>query len=50
MKTFDRELTRKWNANPDTAGMAGANGYIAGRKVLDKLIVAVEAYGKAKGW
>jgi len=50
MKTFDRELTRKWNANPDTAGMAGANGYIAGQKVLDKLIAAVEAYGKAKGW
>jgi hypothetical protein len=50
MKTFDRELTRKWNANPDTAGMAGSNGYIAGQKVLDKLIAAVEGYGKTKGW
>jgi hypothetical protein len=50
MKIFDRELTRKWNANPDTAGVAGSNGYIAGQKVLDKLIAAVEAYGKAKGW
>jgi len=50
MKTFDRDLTRKWNAVPDTAGQAGANGYIAGQKVLDKLIAAVEAYGKKKGW
>ncbi|HSR96436.1 MAG TPA: hypothetical protein VLM79_05155 [Kofleriaceae bacterium] len=50
MKTFDRDLTRKWNAVPDTPGQAGANGYIAGQKVLDTLIAAVEAYGKKKGW
>lgn len=50
MKTFDRELTRKWNAVPDSPGEAGANGYIAGQKILDKLIAAVQAYGKAKGW
>jgi hypothetical protein len=50
MKTFDRELTRKWNAVPDSPGLAGANGYTAGQKVLDKLIAAVEAYAKTKGW
>jgi hypothetical protein len=50
MKTFDRELTRKWNAVPDTPGQAGANGYIAGQKVLNGLISAVQAYGKTKGW
>jgi hypothetical protein len=50
MKTFDRELTRKWNAVPDTPGLAGANGYIAGQKVLNGLIAAVQAYGTTKGW
>lgn len=50
MKTFDRELTRKWNAVPDTPGQAGANGYIAGQKILNGLISAVQAYGRTKGW
>lgn len=50
MKTFDRELTRKWNAVSDSPGLGDANGYIAGQKVLDKLIAAVEAYAQKKGW
>jgi hypothetical protein len=50
MKAFDRELTRKWNAVPDSPGLAGANGYIAGQKILDTLIAAVQAYGHTKSW
>lgn len=39
-----------WNAIPDTPGPGAGNGYAAGQAVLDKLIIAVEAYATAKGW
>jgi hypothetical protein len=48
-KANDKSTT-DWNAVPDEPGLAGANGYIAGQKVLDGLISAVENYAKAKKW
>jgi len=40
----------RWNAIPDTAGVAGSTGYDAGRR-LDTHIGAVQAYANTKaGW
>ena len=35
---------------PDTPGVAGSTGYIAGQAVLDPLIAAVKAYATKKTW
>jgi hypothetical protein len=40
----------RWNAIPDTPGVAGSTGYIAGAAVLATLISAVRAYADSKGW
>ncbi|TCL69505.1 hypothetical protein [Rhizobium sp. BK251] len=41
---------KRWNAIPDTAGVAGSTGYEAGAAVLATLIASVRAYAVSKGW
>jgi hypothetical protein len=50
MKTFNSALTTKWNAIPDTPGVAGSTGYDAGQAVLNGLIAKVNAYAATKKW
>lgn len=50
ISTANSKSTTDWNAVPDEPGLAGANGYMAGQKVLDGLITAVEDYAKTKKW
>ncbi|HEX4418372.1 MAG TPA: hypothetical protein VH165_10760 [Kofleriaceae bacterium] len=50
MATLDAALTNKWIPIPDSPGVAGSTGYIAGQAVLDPLIAAVKAYAARKGW
>ena len=47
---LDAALTAKWIPIPDTPGVAGSTGYIAGQAVLNPLIAAVRAYAAKKGW
>ncbi len=47
---FSRDAVRRWNAIPDSPGVAGSIGYDAGQAVLDGLIARVQAYADAKGW
>jgi hypothetical protein len=46
----NRKSTRDWNAVPDEPGMAGANGYKAGQRVLNGLISSVRNYARSKKW
>jgi hypothetical protein len=48
--TANAKSTTDWNAVPDEPGLAGANGYKAGQRVLDGLISAVRAYASSKKW
>lgn len=48
--TFNNAAIRRWNAIPDTAGVAGSTGYIAGARVLATLIGSVRTYATTKGW
>jgi hypothetical protein len=50
MATLDAALTAKWIPIPDTPGVAGSTGYIAGQAVLNPLIAAVKAYAAKKKW
>jgi hypothetical protein len=50
MATLDAALTAKWIPIPDTPGIAGSTGYLAGQAVLDPLIAAVKAYAAKQGW
>jgi hypothetical protein len=50
MATWRIRTVARWNAIPDTPGVAGSTGYIAGQRVLDALIAAVRAYATRKGW
>lgn len=44
-----RTITR-WNAIPDSPGVAGSTGYDAGARVLLGLITSVRAFATAQGW
>lgn len=48
--TFNNAAVTRWNAIPDTPGVAGSTGYIAGAAVLATLISAVRNYAITKGW
>lgn len=48
--TFNNAAITRWNAIPDTAGVAGSTGYIAGAAVLATLIGSVRTYATTKGW
>jgi len=48
--TFNNAAITRWNAIPDTAGVAGSTGYIAGAAVLATLISSVRTYATSKGW
>ncbi|HET8951676.1 MAG TPA: hypothetical protein VFN44_14245 [Solirubrobacteraceae bacterium] len=48
--TFSDKAIKDWIAIPDTPGVAGSTGYIAGQKVLDGLIAKVDEYAKTKKW
>jgi len=50
MAVLDAALTAKWIPIPDSPGVAGSTGYIAGQAVLNPLIAAVKAYAVTKGW
>ncbi|MCG8417148.1 MAG: hypothetical protein MJE77_04290 [Proteobacteria bacterium] len=50
MSTWRSRTIRRWNAIPDTPGVAGSTGYIEGAKQLQPLIEAIETYRKSKGW
>lgn len=50
MATWRSATIRRWNAIPDTAGVAGSTGYAAGAAVLQTIIDAVRAYAGSKGW
>ncbi|WP_395715199.1 hypothetical protein [Reyranella sp.] len=47
---FDNAATKRWNAIPDSPGVAGSTGYIAGAAVLATLISSVRTYATSKGW
>ena len=40
----------RWNAIPDSPGVAGGSGYVAGMAVLNVHIAAVRTYAAGKGW
>jgi hypothetical protein len=50
LATWRARTVSRWNAIPDTAGVAGSTGYDAGKAVLDTHIGAVQAYANTKGW
>lgn len=50
MTAWRSRTVARWNAIPDSPGVAGSTGYIAGQGVLDGLIAAVRAYATRKGW
>ena len=50
MGTFEAKTSARWNAIPDTPGVAGSTGYVAGAAVLSGLIAAVRDYAIVKGW
>jgi hypothetical protein len=50
LRTFNNAAITRWNAIPDTAGVAGSTGYIAGAAVLATLISSVRTYATTKGW
>jgi hypothetical protein len=50
MAALEAALHATWNPIPDTPGVAGSTGYIAGQAVLNPLIAAVNAYAARKGW
>ena len=48
--TWRTATISRWNAIPDTPGVAGSTGYVAGMAVLNTHIAAVRAYATSKGW
>ena len=50
LRTFNNAAITRWNAIPDTAGVAGSTGYVAGAGVLATLIGSVRTYATSKGW
>jgi hypothetical protein len=48
--TWRGRTISRWNAIPDTPGVAGSRGYEAGMAVLQAHINAVRAYARSKGW
>lgn len=48
--TLQAALDAMWAALPDSPGPSAGVGYAAGQAELDKLIHAIEAYAKSKGW
>lgn len=48
--TWRTATVARWNAIPDTAGVAGSTGYEAGARVLAGLISSVRTYAITKGW
>lgn len=48
--TWRSATIARWNAIPDTAGVAGSTGYEAGARVLSGLISSVRTYSITKGW
>jgi hypothetical protein len=48
--TFRTAVANRWNAIPDSPGVAGSTGYDAGAVVLAGLIGSVRTYATAKGW
>ncbi len=47
---FNGKTVTRWNAIPDTPGLAGSRGYVAGQKKLNGLIKRVKAYAKSNKW
>ena len=48
--TWRAATIARWNAIPDTPGVAGSTGYEAGARVLAGLISSVRTYAITKGW
>jgi hypothetical protein len=50
LATWRSRTISRWNAIPDSPGVAGSTGYAAGMAVLNTHIAAVRAYATSKGW
>lgn len=50
LATWRSRTIARWNAIPDSAGVAGSTGYAAGMAVLNNHISAIRAYAQSKGW
>lgn len=50
LATFNSAATTRWNAIPDSPGVAGSTGYVAGAGMLATLISSVRTYATTKGW
>lgn len=48
--TWRTRTSARWRAIPDTPGVAGSTGYVAGAAVLAGLIDSVRAFAVRKGW
>ena len=48
--TWRSATIARWNAIPDSPGVAGSTGYMAGMAVLNTHIAAIRAYAQSKGW
>jgi len=48
--TWRNATITRWNAIPDSPGVAGSTGYAAGMAVLNGLIGSVRTYATTKGW
>jgi hypothetical protein len=48
--TWRTRTVTRWNAIPDSPGVAGSTGYDAGMAVLNGHIAAVRAFATAQGW
>jgi hypothetical protein len=50
LRTWRNRAVTRWNAIPDSPGVAGSRGYDAGKVVLDGHIAAIRAFATAQGW
>jgi hypothetical protein len=49
-KNFKDDVCTRFKAIPDSPGVAGSTGFIAGQKVLDSYIERILNYAAGKGW
>jgi hypothetical protein len=50
LRTWRTRAVTRWNAIPDSPGVAGSTGYDAGKVVLNGHIAAIRAFATAQGW
>jgi hypothetical protein len=50
LATWRSRTIQRWNAIPDSPGVAGSTGYAAGMAVLNNHIAMIRTYAQSKGW